>query len=53
VRGLTGSIYGRRMYEVMRVWDEDHPRTILSGPRNSATSRGHGGANRSGSCRTR
>jgi dihydrofolate reductase len=25
VRGLTGSIYGRRMYEVMRVWDEDHP----------------------------
>jgi dihydrofolate reductase len=24
VRGLTGSIYGRRMYEVMRVWDEDH-----------------------------
>ena len=25
VRGLTGSVYGRRMYEVMRVWDEDHP----------------------------
>jgi dihydrofolate reductase len=24
VRGLTGSIYGRRMYEVMRFWDEDH-----------------------------
>ena len=24
VRGLTGSVYGRRMYEVMRVWDEDH-----------------------------
>jgi dihydrofolate reductase len=23
VRGLTGSIYGRRMYEVMRFWDED------------------------------
>ena len=23
VRGLTGSVYGRRMYEVMRVWDED------------------------------
>jgi dihydrofolate reductase len=22
-RGLTGSIYGRRMYEVMRYWDED------------------------------
>ena len=25
VRGLSGSIYGRRMYEVMRYWDEDHP----------------------------
>jgi len=25
VRGLTGSVYGRRMYEVMRYWDEDDP----------------------------
>jgi dihydrofolate reductase len=25
VRGTTGSIYGRRMYEVMRYWDEDRP----------------------------
>ncbi|WP_049735307.1 dihydrofolate reductase family protein [Rhizobium ecuadorense] len=25
VRGLTGSLYGRRMYEIMRYWDEDHP----------------------------
>jgi dihydrofolate reductase len=25
VRGLTGSVYGRRMYEVMRYWDEDFP----------------------------
>ena len=25
VRCLTGSVYGRRMYEVMRYWDEDHP----------------------------
>ena len=25
VRGLAGSIYGRRMYEVMRYWDEDDP----------------------------
>ena len=24
VRGLDGCIYGRRMYEVMRYWDEDH-----------------------------
>jgi dihydrofolate reductase len=25
VRGLTGLIYGRGMYEVMRYWDEDLP----------------------------
>jgi dihydrofolate reductase len=25
VRALTGSVYGRRMYEVMRYWDEDSP----------------------------
>jgi dihydrofolate reductase len=25
VAGLTGSLYGRRIYEVMRVWDEDLP----------------------------
>jgi len=25
VRGLTGSVYGRRLYEVMRYWDEDGP----------------------------
>ena len=25
VRDLTGSVYGRRMYEAMRYWDEDHP----------------------------
>jgi dihydrofolate reductase len=24
-RGQTGSVYGRRMYEIMRYWDEDHP----------------------------
>lgn len=24
VRSLAGSVYGRRMYEVMRYWDEDH-----------------------------
>ncbi len=23
VRGMTGCVYGRRMYEVMRYWDED------------------------------
>ena len=25
VRDLAGSLYGRRMYEVMRYWDEDRP----------------------------
>ena len=25
VRGLTGSVYGRGLYEVMRYWDDDHP----------------------------
>ena len=25
VRGLTGSVYGRRLYEVMRYWDEHRP----------------------------
>jgi dihydrofolate reductase len=25
VRSQTGSVYGRRLYEIMRYWDEDHP----------------------------
>lgn len=25
VRGLAGGVYGRRMYEIMRYWDEDRP----------------------------
>lgn len=25
VRGLTGSVYGRGLYEIMRYWDEDQP----------------------------
>ena len=25
VRNLTGSVYGRRLYEIMRYWDEDSP----------------------------
>ena len=24
-RGLAGGLYGRRMYEIMRYWDEDRP----------------------------
>ena len=25
VRSAAASVYGRRMYEIMRYWDEDHP----------------------------
>lgn len=25
VRGLAGGLYGRRMYEIIRYWDEDRP----------------------------
>jgi len=25
VRGMSGCVYGRRLYEIMRYWDEDHP----------------------------
>ena len=25
VRGVAGGVYGRRMYEIMRYWDEDRP----------------------------
>lgn len=25
VRGLAGNVYGRRMYEMMRYWDDDRP----------------------------
>ena len=28
MRDLTGSVYGRRMYETMRYWDEDHPEWV-------------------------
>ncbi len=28
VRGLTGIVYGRRMYEIMRYWDEDLPEWV-------------------------
>jgi dihydrofolate reductase len=24
-RAQTGSVYGRKMYEIMRYWDDDHP----------------------------
>lgn len=25
VRGVTGAVYGRRIYEIMRYWDDDQP----------------------------
>jgi len=28
VRSAAGSVYGRRMYEVMRYWDEDQPEWV-------------------------
>jgi dihydrofolate reductase len=31
VRGLAGMLYGRRMYEVMRYWDEDRPEWSAEG----------------------
>jgi hypothetical protein len=49
VRDLSGSVYGRRMYEVMRYWDEDHAEWDAA----SATSRRRGEANQSGSFRAR
>jgi hypothetical protein len=33
VRGLTGSIYGRRLYEAMCYWDEDRPEWGRGGTR--------------------
>ena len=29
VRGLNSSVYGRRLYEVMRYWDEGDPESGL------------------------
>jgi dihydrofolate reductase len=30
VGGLAGSLYGRRMYEVLRYWDEDQPGWVVA-----------------------
>lgn len=43
VRGVSGVVYGRRMYEVMRYWER------LSGLRNNKISRRRGRADQSGS----
>ena len=45
VRGLAGCLYGRRIYEIMRYWDEDRP----SGMRAITSSQRHGGGGRNGS----
>ena len=49
VRDLAGSLYGRRMYEVMRYWT----RIGRSGAPSSTTSRQRGGRNRNGSLHAR
>ena len=49
VRDLTGMVYGRHTYEIMRYWDEDLPEWDAE----NSTSRRRGAANRSGSCRAR
>ena len=49
VRGLTGMVYGRRMYEIMRYWDDD----FRIGTQRIATLRRCGGARGSGWCRAR
>ena len=50
VRNLTGSVYGRRMYEIMRVLGR---RPFRMGRGGTRRSRRRGEANRSGSCRAR
>jgi hypothetical protein len=49
VRGLTGMVYGRGMYEVMRYWDEDRPDDDAEEHDYAVLWR----SNRSGSCRAR
>jgi len=41
VRGLAASVYGRRMYEVMRYWDDDHPEWTAQEQEFAAAWRGH------------
>ncbi len=44
IRGLSGSIYGRTLYDLMRYWDTDDP----PGPRRSRSSPPPGGPCRNG-----
>jgi dihydrofolate reductase len=41
VRDLTGSVYGRRTYEIMRYWDEDRPEWSAEARAFAAAWRGH------------
>lgn len=41
VRGLAGSVYGRRLYEVMRYWDDDRPEWDAAERDFAAAWRGH------------
>lgn len=41
VGGLAGSLYGRRLYEIMRYWDEDHTEWSAAEREFAAAWRGH------------
>jgi hypothetical protein len=49
VRGLAGCLYGRRLYEMMRYWDDER----RSGTRSRATTPRRGGLSPNGSCPAR
>jgi hypothetical protein len=44
-KGQAGSVYGRKMYEIMRYWDDDQPEWGQA----NTPSRRHGEASRNGS----
>ncbi len=48
-QGQAGSVYGRKMYEIMRYWDDDHPEWDAR----NTPSRRRGGTSRNGSSRAR
>ena len=46
----AGSVYGRKIYEIMRYWDDEHPEW---GAEERAFALRRGGASRNGSSRAR
>ena len=48
-QGQAGSVYGRKMYEVMRYWDDDHPEWYAE----EHAFAGRGGTSRNGSSHAR